>query len=370
MKKLLNMKCLPFICLLVILLAGSVTGCAVKAARPKNIILFIGDGMGVSQITAGKIVKGHLNLERFKVAGLLTTYSQSDLVTDSAAAGTTLSTGHKTYNGAISVSKDNDPLKTIIEYAEEKQKATGLVVTCSVTHATPATFIAHVDSRKKKTVIAEHIAKSGIDVLFGGGLGYFLPKSADGSKREDEKDLITEIEKRMKVVRSAEDFENLGNVDSVAGFFAFGHPPRAIERKPQLFELTKKAIHILSKNKNGFLLMVEGSQIDWAGHQNNQDYIISEVIDFDNAVGISLDFAEKDLRTLVIVTSDHETGGFAIHNGSIKDRKVTESKFTRDYHTATMVPVFAHGPGSSSFGGMGDNTIVGKTIIRYLQESD
>ncbi|MFV1950995.1 MAG: alkaline phosphatase [Nitrospinota bacterium] len=361
---------LTFLLLIVISISGVTPASAEENATPKNIILFIGDGMGVSHITAGKIVKGNLNLERFKVIGLLTTHSQSSLVTDSAAAGTALATGYKTYNGAISVSQDKRPLKTIVEYAEEKGKTTGLVVSCSVTHAIPAVFVAHVDRRKKQGIIAEHILKSGIDVLFGGGWGYFVPKSTDGSKREDEKDLIAELDKRMKVVRSVEEFLKLGDVDSAAGFFSANHPPKENDRKPRLSELTRKAIEILSKNKSGFFLMVEGSQIDWAGHDNNQDYIIAEMVDFDNAVGVGLDFAEKDSQTLVIVTADHETGGFAIHDGSMQDKKVSESGFTWKKHTATMVPVFAYGPGRSVFAGIGDNTIVGKTIIQYLQKSD
>jgi alkaline phosphatase len=361
---------LTFFLLVVISLFGALPAYAMEPATPKNIILFIGDGMGVSQITAGKIVKGHLNLEKFKVVGLLTTHSQNNLVTDSAAATTALATGYKTYNGAISVSQDGAPLKTIVEYAEEEGKTTGLVVSCSVTDATPAAFVAHVDSREKFSVIAEYITKSGIDVLFGGGWGYFVPKSTAGSKRMDEKNLIAEFERRMKVVRFTEEFQSLGNVESAAGFFAVQHPPKASDRKPRLSELTKKAIDILSKNRSGFFLMIEGSQIDWAGHGNNQDDIIAEMIDFDNAVGVGLDFAEKDPQTLVIVTADHETGGFAIHNGSVKDKKVSETGFTCNNHTATMVPVFAHGPGSSVFAGIGDNTIVGRTIIQYLQESN
>ena len=359
-------------CLLFIIMSFSAVSlvAAEKGPAPKSIILFIGDGMGVSHITAGKIVKGNLNLERFKVTGLLTTHSQSALVPDSAAAGTALATGYKTYNGAISVSQDKRPLKTIVEYAEENGKTTGLVVSCSVTHATPAVFLAHVDSREKWGVIAEHITKSGIDVLFGGGWSYFVPKSADGSMREDDKNLLAELSKRMKVVRSAEEFLKLGDVDSAAGFFSASHPPRANTRKPRLSELTAKAIRILSKNKRGFFLMVEGSQIDWAGHENNQDSIIAETVDFDDAVGVGLDHAESNPHTLVVVTADHETGGFAVHDGSIKDKKLFESAFTCQDHTAAMVPVFAYGPGSTAFSGIGDNTIVGKTIIQYLQDAD
>ena len=113
--------------------------------------------------------------------------------------------------------------------------------------------------------------------------------------------------------------------------------------------------------------MVEGSQIDWAGHENNQDGIIAEMIDFDNAVGVGLDFAKKDPQTLVVVTADHETGGFAIHDGSMNDKKVSASGFTSEKHTADMVPVFAYGPGSSAFAGIGDNTIIGRTIMHYLR---
>ncbi len=342
---------------------------SLEGAAPKNIILFIGDGMGIAQISAGKIVKGRLNLEEFKHIGLLMTHSQSDLVTDSAAAGTAIATGYKTYNHAISVSPDGMPLKTIIEYAQDVNKATGLVVSSSITHATPAVFAAHVDSRKKHSVIAEQIAASGIDVLFGGGWGYFVPVTTTGSKRDDKKNLLAELSEYTTVIQTDEEFKKLGNVDSVVGLFSKKALPKADKRHPSLVEMTKKAIEILSKNKNGFFLMVEGSQIDWGGHDNDQDYVISEVIDFDDTVGVGLDFAKKNTQTLVLVISDHETGGFAIHDGSVKDKAVTESAFTRTDHTAEMVPVFAYGPGADDFTGIGDNTRIGQIIIQYLKKS-
>jgi len=335
---------------------------------PKNIILFIGDGMGVSHITAGKIVKGVLNLESFRTSGLLTTHSRNALITDSAAAATAMATGYKTDNGAISVSSEKEPLKTVAEYAEENGKSTGLVVSCSVTDATPSAFVAHVERRTQKNLIAEQIANSDIDVLFGGGWAYFVPESVKGSKRADEKDLIAILKKRMKVIRSVEEFQQLGMIDSVTGFFAAEHPPQARYRKPQLPELTNKAIEILSRNKAGFFLMVEGSQIDWAAHKNKQDFIINEMIDFDNAVGVGLEFAKSNSQTLVLVTADHETGGFAIHHGSVEERRISDSGFTTSEHTAAMVPIFAYGPGSSVFSGIKDNTFVGKTLIQYLQK--
>lgn len=363
-------KYLLYSLLLVFLAVCTILFFTRRSAVPKNVILFIGDGMGVSHITAGKTVKGVLNLERFKTLGLLTTHSQNAFVTDSAAAGTALATGHKTYNGAVSVSIENKPLKTIVEYAEENGKATGLVVTCSLTHATPAAFVSHVKNRNDHTAIAEHIVNSGIDVMFGGGWAYFVQKSADGSKRNDNKDLIMKLSKRMKVILSVGEFRKLNDIDSVAGFFAPDHLPKVKDREFSLAELTEKAIKILSKNSKGFFLMVEGSQIDWEAHNNNRDYIITELTDFDNAVGIGMDFALRNNRTLVLVTADHETGGFAVHDGSIVDKKITASGFTTKNHTASMVPIFAYGPGSSAFSGIHDNTIVGKTIIEYLQPSD
>ncbi|MCW8930809.1 MAG: alkaline phosphatase [Gammaproteobacteria bacterium] len=336
---------------------------------PKNIILFIGDGMGIAQITAGKIVKGRLNLEEFKHIGLVMTFSQNDMVTDSAAAGTAMATGYKTDNYTISMSSDGKPLKTVIEYAKDVNKATGLVASSSITHATPAVFAAHVDSRKKHTIIAEQIATSGIEVIFGGGWQYFVPNTTAGSKRADHKNLLADLAHSTQVIRTEEEFNNLGDVDSVVGLFSRGHLSKANKRKPGLPELTRKAIKILSKNDNGFFLMVEGSQIDWAGHDNNQDELIAEMIDFDDTIGVALDFAKIDSQTLILVTADHETGGFAIHDGSINAKKVTESEFTGSKHTAEMVPVFAYGPGASEFSGIGDNTKIGKTIIKYMKQA-
>ena len=169
------------------------------------------------------------------------------------------------------------------------------------------------------------------------------------------------------MIQTEEEFNRLGQVNSVVGLFADKHLPGADKRNPGLPGMTEKAIEILSKNKNGFFLMVEGSQIDWAGHDNNQDDIITEVIDFDNTIGVALNFAKKNPQTLLVVTADHETGGFAIHNGSIADKVVSESGFTWTHHTAEMVPVFAYGPGASDFTGIGDNTRIGKLLIKYLQ---
>lgn len=320
---------------------------------PKNIILFIGDGMGLSQVTSAKIAKGTLEMERCPVAGFVTTWSASSLVTDSAAAATAMSTGVKTGNGALGVTPDGQTLKNVVEYAEEKGKSAGVVVVCSLTHATPAGFIVHVSSRKMDTEIAGQISASDVDVLFGGGRDYFNPS-------------LPELKKKMPVALTADEFRKIGMPEKAAAILYPGHPPYAARRDVALKELTQKAIQILSQDQDGFFLMVEGSQIDWAGHKNDGTNVVSEVADFDDAVGAGLDFAEKNGETLVIITADHETGGFAVLGGSLENKTVTQTGFVKNGHTASMVPLLAFGPGSEAFRGIQDNTDIGKNLIRFI----
>ncbi len=333
---------------------------------PHNIILFIGDGMGTAHITAARTAAGKLHMERLDAGGLLTTHPYEGFITDSAASGTAIATGQKTRNGMISRAPDHRDLKTVLEYAEEMQKSTGIVVTSSVTHATPAVFLAHVDDRSDNDRIAEQIAGSDVDVLFGGGLAYFIPRSSEGSKREDEKDLLRMLGERLDIALTAEEFEELGDSAGAAAFTALRHPGNASERGISLAGMTAKAIRILSKDPDGFFLMVEGSQIDWEGHDNSTEGVIAETVDFDDAVGAGMDFAEEDGRTLVIVTSDHETGGFAIHDGSVDKRTVTEGRFTTGSHTGSMIPILAYGPGARLLGGIHDNTFLGRRMIEFI----
>ncbi len=353
---------------LIILLVISLQ--AQQPVKPKNIILMIGDGMGLAQISAGKTYKGQLNLEKMKVVGLLTTYSCDEYVTDSAAGATAMSTGYKTKNVAIGIDCNGEKRETVLEYANKIGKSTGIVVVCAITHATPAAFVAHVPDRNMQIEIAEQIAKeANADLYLGTGWGWFLPKSK-GGRRNDTLDLIEVMKKRGYLyISKPEEFYNLDikNVNKLLGLFAENHPPYAPDRKPTLAEMTKKAIEFLSRDKDGFFLMVEGSQIDWAGHDNNSDQILKEMADFDDAIGVALDFAQKDGNTLVIVTADHETGGYALVNGSISERKV-EGKFITKSHTGIMVPVFAFGPGAEAFAGFGDNTLIGKKIFEYFKK--
>jgi len=339
-----------------------------EAEFPKNIILILGDGMGVTHLTAGKYQKGDLSLERFTTMGLITTHSADSFATDSAAAATAMGTGEQTCNYMIAVDCDGKPIKTVLEWAEEMKMSTGVVVTSSVTDATPAAFMAHSGNRFRQGQIAEQIADSGVDVLFGGGWSYFLPKSEQGSRRNDEMNLLARLEGEMKPVRTPEEFEELGNEIPAVALLAPNYMDEAKNRRPSLSALTKKALALLSKNKNGFFLLVEGSQIDRGGHDNNSGFIIDEVIDFDDAVKVAFDFAYEDKETLIVVTADHETGGFALHQGTVRDKSITEAAFTSIGHTASMVPLFAFGVGEEDFAGIHDNTLVGKTLIRYIRK--
>ena len=343
-------------------------GCGGTGDYPQNIILFIGDGMGVAHITAGKIAASTLHLERFPVSGLVTTHSANRLVTESAAASTALATGKKTNNQAVSVLPDGSPLKTLFEYARDLGKSIGVVVTSSVTHATPAAFMAHVDNRYKQAEIAEQIVNSGIDVLIGGGWAYFTPASIQGSLRKDDKNLLAVLESRMPLVLSAEKISAYSDSQKLAALLAPDGLPAAADRDYTLARLTRTAIQILSKNANGFVLMVEGSQIDWAAHDKDAPTIISEILDLDEAVGAALNFAQSAGRTLIVVTADHETGGFAVHDGSIQDRQVSATAFTTGGHTASMVPIFAYGPSSADFSGILDISRVGQILIDRLHK--
>lgn len=334
---------------------------------PRNIILFIGDGMGASHVTAGLVTAGGLNLDRFRVAGHLATYPAGDLVPDSAAAGTALATGFRTLNGVVSLSPSGRRLKTVAEYAEDFGMATGIVATSAVTHATPAAFFTHVESRGDYTTIAEQLAASGVDVLLGGGWSYFVPRSDSMSSREDDLDLIATLEERVPVVRSYADLIALEDVNGVVGLFAPGHPPEARARRYSLAELTEKSIEILSRDGDGFFLMVEGSQIDWAAHDHDTAGIVEEMLDFDGAVGVALDFARTNGQTLVVATADHETGGFAVNDGSAEKREITEGGFAAEGHTASIVPIFAYGPMAEDFGGIHENTYVGETLISHIR---
>lgn len=330
-----------------------------KAKKPKNVILLIGDGMGVSQVQAGYTAnKGQLFLQNFKHVGFINTSSADKYVTDSAAGGTALSTGKKTTNGAIGVDVNKKPIKTILEEAEDKGLATGLVSTSSITHATPASFIAHQESRNMYEEIAADFLKTDIDVFIGGGYKHF-------TERKDGRNLVEEL--KQKGYRVEQDINTIKNVKEgkLAGLTAAEHNGRMNERGDMLPVSTSTAINILSNNKKGFFLMVEGSQIDWGGHAGSTIYIVEDMLDFDRTVGKALEFASKNKETLIIVTADHETGGLAVVDGN-NETGMVKGEFPTGSHTGVMVPVFAYGPGAEQFTGIMENTDIPNQIRKLL----
>jgi alkaline phosphatase len=330
-----------------------------KSKKPKNVIMMIGDGMGVSQVFAGLSANGgHLFLDNFKQIGFSKTQSSDNYITDSAAGGTALSTGQKTYNGAIGVNPDKVAIKTILEMSEEHGLATGLVSTSAITHATPASYIAHVGSRASYEDIAADFLKTDIDVFIGGGYKHF-------AQRADKRDLIKELQQKgYQVLR---DMDEIAKVKSgkLAGLIADEHNDVAGKRKMSLPLSTQTALNILGQNKKGFFIMIEGSQIDWGGHENNTIYLVKEMLDFDQAIGKALDFAANDGETLIIVTADHETGGLSLVDGNMKTGMV-KGAYTTGEHTAVMVPIFSYGPGSENFTGIIENTEIAKKIMNLM----
>ncbi len=319
--------------------------------HPQNIILLIGDGMGLTQVTSGYIAQqDELALSRFKDIGIVKTFAGNNIITDSAAGATAFATGEKTYREALSVNTDTVPLPTILEIAEQNNLATGLIATSSLTHATPAAFIAHQPNRHRPYAIAEDYLRTPVDIMMGGGRQYF-------EKRKDGKNLIDSLEANQYNV--VNEISNARQPSlPIACFIADKHPsPVHKGRGNFLAQATETALQKLDQNKKGFFLMVEGSQIDWGGHENNTEYITSEMKDFNKAVEVAYNFAQHDSNTLVIVTSDHECGGFAINGGSYNKNKI-KGAFTTDYHTATFVPLYAFGPGSHIFRGTQDNTAI------------
>ena len=350
---------------IVIILLGSCSGNKSKNINipATNVIFLIGDGMGLAQVSAGMTVNhGYLNLERCTQIGLIKTQSGSNYITDSGAGATAFACGKKTYNGAIGVGMDSLPLKNIVEILSKEGYNTGVVATSSIVHATPAGFVAHNINRNNYAQLALDFVYSPIDVFIGGGMDVF-------KNRPDGLNLIDSLEaKGFRVYRNL-DSAKVTAGSKLAVLTAPEHNPKISEgRGAMLSKATSLALDALPWNSKGFFLMVEGSQIDWGGHDNDIGYITSEMIDFDQAVGIALDYAEAHPHTLVVVTADHETGGLGINGGDIKAGKV-EAAFTTKHHTGIMVPVYAFGDGAEKFSGIYENTEIFFKLLEAMQIS-
>jgi alkaline phosphatase len=347
-----------------------------EAQQPKNIVLFIGDGVGVSYWTAARLA-------------------------------------------AIGVGPDSVPVQSVLEVARDLGMATGLVATSSVTHATPASFAAHQPARSMEFEIAADLVEARIDVVLGGGVRWFHEEV-----RPDGADLIRPLIEGATVASSAEDLEtaNLRRAERLVGLFGENDMPAAKDRSPTLPQMTAAALEVLSRNDQGFFLMVEGSQPDWRGHGNEPlDRVTDEMLELDAAVGVALEFQSREPETLILVTADHETGGLGLRvaqdslelvaaserleqaaqdlnatlgllvgatRNSAREQAIRmgimaqqiralasvsggSESLVADYttvdHTAEMVPLFAKGPQAELFAGIIDNHVIGQHLLDLVR---
>ena len=292
-----------------------------QGETPTNVILLIPDGYGPASVTMARDYlrwrDGTTELAYDSLhIGSIRTFSSSSRITDSAAGGTALATGKKTYNGAISVDTSEQAVATLLEGAERSGMATGLVATSRITHATPAVFSAHVPDRGQENRIARQQLNQDIEVMLGGGRRHFLPQSAEGSARDGNRNLLSTARDRgYTVVESADELTQVGD-GPLLGLFSNSHMAYELNRKgtnqPSLDTMTEAAINRLSTEEDGYFLMVEGSRIDHAGHGNDAASHLHDILAFNEAVKTALDAAKDDENTLVLVVSDHETGGLTL----------------------------------------------------------
>ena len=355
--------------------------------KPKNIILLISDGMSLTQVSTYRLLKGGPNeriaVDKFPVSGIVLTHSKNAIVTDSASSATAFSTGRKTNNGALGLDEDNKILENFTEIIDRYGYVSSLISTSEITHATPAAYASHVDLRWKTDEISLQMMESKVMTILGGGRHFFLPEDL-GGKRSDGLNLLEQMESSRMVMTEKKELDSFdhSNLGKVVGLFADEalrdkEKPENHVFEPSSSEMLNFAINRSEKfNENGckgFFIMLEGSQVDWAGHANDLDYLKREMQDFDEAVELALDYAIQNPDTLVIATADHETGGLLIESSSPTDYTAPEVKFSFNTgigygsHTGVPVPVYAYGPGSENFTGTLDNTDIFYAMLEAVK---
>jgi alkaline phosphatase len=354
------------------ILSSSAQGRKTKAKQPEvhNIVLMIGDGMGVAHITSLMLDNGYdnpINMDRAQGGGLVQTYSLNNRVTDSAASATAYATGHKTKNSRLSVDAEDNPLETIIEKAvSQRGMSGGIVATVGLQHATPGAFYGHSRSRSNYYDIALGMLSTPLDIAIGGGRAYM-------ENRPDGINIIDSLSARGYTIGdNLEDLDGITHGPAMAIYPGenYGIPSMKDGRDPEyLPNATAKALEILSTNRKGFFLMVEGSLIDGRAHSHDGEGVVAETRDFDNAVGVAFDFADAHPGTLVIVLADHETGGLTLPSGDsdfLKAESGVSMEFATKGHSGTMIGMLTYGTGANLFGGIMNNDEVGLKMQQVL----
>ena len=330
----------------------------IEEPKAVNVIYMIGDGMALPQVFATMLATGEdLAFCQFPYIGVVDTRSASNDITDSAAGGTALACDKKTKNGMVGMDVDTLAMETILEVLADQGKSTGIVVTCYSGHATPADFYAKVPKRSMYEDIAIQMAESDkLNVMIAGGRKHF-------NQRKDSLDLLARMENELgwKV------YDTLADIDTTCMKYAVlanrGHMPKYEERGDFLPEGVKTALKTLEQDEDGFFLMVEGSQIDFACHAGDSAWMVDETVDFSNAVQVALDYAKTHDNTLVVVTADHETGGLTMIDPQGHYSNVSLNYSTRS-HTCLPVMIYAYGPGAELFTGWMQNNEVKAKILK------
>ena len=323
---------------------------------PTNIILLIGDGMGLTQISAAMYSNNNrLALAKFPVIGFHKSHAANELITDSAAGGTAIACGIKTNNGNIGTDENGLATVSILEELDSMNFSTGMIVTSTIVHATPAAFAAHRARREMYEEIALDYLNANVDLLIGGGRQYFQ------NREMDDRNLVNEFENKGYVVMD-QLYTTMNKIkwplDKNLLYFTADKQPLTVSggRDYLSFAVRQGVQYLEQKSNKGFFLLVEGSQIDWMNHANDGRGVVMETLDFDRAIWEAIQYANKKGNTLVLVTADHESGGMSIE----ADSRMNKLKFgfTTNGHTAAMIPVFAYGPGANLFRGIYENTTI------------
>jgi alkaline phosphatase len=331
----------------------------VSGKKVKNVILMIGDGMGLVQVSAAWVANhGKLNIDNCTSSGFSRTWCANRLITDSGAAGTAMATGSKTNYHCISVDPQGNKLNSLTNIAHNRGLKTGIVVTCNLPDATPSAFCANNIDRDKEEEIAADYLTCNVDYIFGAGRERF-------NKRTDQRDLLAEIQQKGYQVCTTWDETSKIKSGKVFSVPSEGQLDDAAIRGDIFSKACLHAVSLLSQEKKGFFAMFEGSRIDDFGHFNDLPRLMKEIFDFDQSIGKVMQWAEKDGETLVIILADHETGGLTLLGGDIKTGTVSGNFSTKD-HSGIMVPVYAYGPGAEEFSGIYENTEIFNKIVKLL----